>query len=109
MNLTAHISFYMVHSFVNVVPAGAVVAHSLIGLDLRAVFNILEDFVLQSLALHIRYNLCPHLPGFMVVHSHDHGLVAVALRVLVRVKVGSGITQFLCATFVHVSQLAADK
>src|SRR5271166_3284583 len=82
VNLSAHVLFYVVHRLVYIVPSGKVVIdRSTIRVDRRTAFDLIQNLVLQGLALHVGNHLRPHLTALTVEHSHDNSGSLVALIV----------------------------
>src|ERR1035441_10626165 len=57
MDAALYVGFGMVHNVMDKAIVQLVVAYSVIGVDGRTVAHIVQNFILQSLALHVRYNL----------------------------------------------------
>src|SRR5260370_40678168 len=58
VNATAHVTLGLVNKLMHEAPVHfAHVGYGIIGIDLGSVLHLVENFGLQSLALHIRHNL----------------------------------------------------
>src|ERR1022692_869619 len=96
----------MVDDFVDKLFAEMIVPDSGISIDLTAIVNVLENFVLQSLPLDVRNDLRAHLSQFTIKHSKYYRFAEVVIS-----------THFLSATLaqcvlpvpVHLVWIRADK
>src|SRR5271157_1650847 len=91
--------FRVIHYVMHEAVMQIVITNMLVGIDLRAVFHFAEDFILQSLAFHIRNYLSADLPKITVEQTHDDGFAVPSAAFLV--------ADFLI--LVHVLELAAHK
>jgi len=93
----------MIHNVMHVAPFQFVVGHGIIGENGRAIFHIVENFVLQSLAFHIRDNGGANLALVAIQHSYYDGLT----------RRSAGVSALGCEAFapipVHVLQFSADE
>src|ERR1700686_4232067 len=103
MHAAIDVSFGMVNNFMHVAPFQFVVGYGVIGEYGRSEFHIVENFILQSLAFHIRHNGCANLAFVAVKHSHDDSFSGCA----------ASVTALGCKAFaaipVHVLQLSTDE
>lgn len=67
--VAVHILVRVIDDLVNKVPAQAVILHCLIGVDLSHRRHVVEDRVLQSLALDVRHDPSANLPKLTVQHA----------------------------------------
>ena len=102
MNLTANIRLSLVNEVMHEAPLQAVViGHSVIGVNLGAVAHVLENFILQCLALHVRDDSGANFAEIPVKDALHDGLVEVRPE---------GVDPVLSLRIaVHVLNLAADE
>jgi hypothetical protein len=81
VNVATHILLHVIHGLVNeeVSRIHTLIADVLIGVDVRSPAHMLNDFVLQSLALRIRYNHRPNLASVARPHAHDNSFLIAIL------------------------------
>ena len=82
VDATAYITLGMIHDAMNEVVAYFVVADSVVGINFRSVFDVLEQDILQGLAGHVRYNFCSDLPQVPVKDSLNNRLAAMHTTLL---------------------------
>jgi hypothetical protein len=110
VNAAMHIGLSFVHNVVNESALQSiVVGNSVIGIDCAAEFHILEYFVLQRFARHVRHNCSTHPTQIAVEDSLHNGFVfvraaafhfqATALVHVLRDSADEGFIRFHFATF----------
>src|ERR1019366_1150765 len=104
--LAVHVLDGMIHNFMSESLAQLVVADSRIGVDLAAVLDVVQNLVLQGLALHVRNDLCAHLSQTPVKHSKHCGLTEVDIPAHF---LTSTLAQIVLPAPVHLVWIRADK
>src|SRR5437899_10335380 len=103
MHAAFDVGFCMVHDFMDVTPMQLVVRHGIIREHKGAVFHIFQDFILQGLALHIRYYCGANVALVPVKHSHDNGFASCAASMSALGR------KTLAAITVHVGEFSSDE
>jgi len=106
MDFPVDVPLGMVDEFMHEATLQRVVCDSTICIDLGTVAYLLQDFVLQSLALNVRHDLAANLAQIAVKNSHDGSL---AEEHIATPLLAANLIQFQLPALVHVDSLSADK
>ena len=110
VNLAAHILFNVIYGFVDIVRGlESEVRGRCVGIDLRAAFDVIQDFILQSLAAHVGNNLRPDLAALAVQHPEHRNLRGVFFGSFPVREFVPTTGQFESATRVHFAGIAAHE
>ena len=99
MDATFDVLLRVVNNVMHEPVTHAVISDGLIGIDGSAFFDVVQNFSLQSFALHIRHDCRANLPEIPVEHSHYDCLTVMGTYLLIAQS----------AIFVHISDSTADK
>jgi hypothetical protein len=100
MNLSANVLLRVIHNVMDKAVMQLVVAYGIIGVDRGAVLDVVENFVLQGLTLHVRNHLGAYLSQIAVKDALHDCLVKVPTACVQHV--------FHMLSLVHVSDVTAD-
>src|SRR5271166_5902865 len=106
VDLPVHVSLGMVDKLMHKTIVQQVVSNGVVGIDLRAVPHVLQDFVLQSLTLHVGNDLAANLPQIAVKDTLHSSLAEVQISELI---LAANVPQFQFAALVHVDSLSTNK
>ncbi len=100
MNATTDILFGVVNHIMHDAGMQLVIAHSVIRVNRRTILNVIQDRILQSLALDIRYDIRPDFAQVAVEDSLHNGLASMYSALLHKTQL---------AFLVHVLSESADE
>src|SRR5271157_28159 len=103
MDLPVDVPLGMVNEFMHEAVVQQVIGHSIVRVNLRTIAHILQDFILQGLALHVGNDLTANLPQIAVKNTLHSRLAEIQIS---KPILAANLPQFHFAALVHIDSLA---
>jgi hypothetical protein len=103
-----HVLDRMVNHVVRLEAGKFIVGDGIIGIELRSELDLIQNFDLQGLTLHVRHNLRPNAAKIAVKDSHN-GSAAHVLHTVCVYGLASHAVEMLTAALVSIAHLPADE